>query len=379
MTSFVFDIDVVGACNLRCPSCPHGNFEGFRLPRGFMEPELLTSILDKALAECCVEHVNLFSWCEPLLHPRLDELVRLVQERGIDCHLSSNLNLPVDFDRLMRANPAYFKISLSGFTQESYGYSHRGGDIERVKKQMVLLAEARRRQGATTRIAVNYHRYRHNLKDEPSMRRFAADLGFEFDPAWALLLPVEKMLAFPSGEAEGVSISDQDRELVAQLGLPLEAALSASRASGRGGCALRERQVSMDFRGEVQLCCGTFDSARFSVGNFLELPLNEIQARREAHPMCRRCMEAGAHLYLTYRTPGLERLVLETVAPNDSELLDLRGEFARQRRERRLRQLLKPLTALIGKKQRRALKSRIKRLVRLVQGAQNTPDPGERT
>ena len=49
--SYVYAIDVVGTCNLRCPTCPVGNFTAADRPKGFMEPELFERILDKIVAE----------------------------------------------------------------------------------------------------------------------------------------------------------------------------------------------------------------------------------------------------------------------------------------------------------------------------------------
>src|SRR5580704_11655035 len=68
-------------CNLRCPSClvgaPYGALSDW--PRGLMSPELLGQIVDKALRECRISAVGLYNWTEPLLHPRIAELVRAVK------------------------------------------------------------------------------------------------------------------------------------------------------------------------------------------------------------------------------------------------------------------------------------------------------------
>jgi hypothetical protein len=63
-----FDLDIVGTCNLRCPSCPNGNAPELRSRSGIMAPRLLEAILDKALGECEPALVSLFNWTEPLLH-----------------------------------------------------------------------------------------------------------------------------------------------------------------------------------------------------------------------------------------------------------------------------------------------------------------------
>jgi len=177
-TPFFFNIDVVGVCNLKCPSCPSGNYEKRINPTGLMELELLERILDKALSECSVGGVGLFNWNEPVLHPKIADLTRAVESRGIPCHLSSNLNKVKDLDALMAANPTGFRISMSGFRQEVYERTHRGGDVEVVKKNMIELARARDAAKATTEIHVLFHRYKTNLSDEQDLSGFAESLGF---------------------------------------------------------------------------------------------------------------------------------------------------------------------------------------------------------
>lgn len=319
---FSFDIDVTGACNLRCPCCPQGNSGTDRLSQGFMDPALLTAIVRKTRSECRVSGISLFNWTEPLLHPGLPELVRIVEGAGIPCHLSSNLNLLPDADAIMAAGPTSFKISVSGFSQEVYGTTHRGGDIELVKKNMARLAEAKKRHNAATRVFVTYHRYRHNLHEEPLMRDFAASLGFAFEPVWALMFPLEKLLACAAGEGDDGPSTPDERSLIDLLAYPLAQTLAAARTRHDQPCRLRDRQISLDFQGNVLLCCGVFDPRQFTIGNYLTLPLETMQRLRHEHEICRRCMQNGIHAYLTYDVPEMERQILATISPDDRALLN---------------------------------------------------------
>jgi organic radical activating enzyme len=335
-----FDIDIGGACNLRCPSCPQGNTKEYRLPKGFMAPELLKRIVAKVRAECRGEvNISLYNWAEPLLHPRLPELIRIVQDAGITCHLSSNLNILPNADAIMAANPASFRISNSGFSQEIYGKTHRGGDIERVKKNMQELVLAKKRNNATTSIYLYYHRYRHNLREESLMREFAADISIDFVTDWALFFPLEKILSFAE-ESEGpFNLTSEDRSLIDGLALPLRESLEASRKYRDRPCLLRDEAITLDFQGNANLCCGIFDARKYALGNYLDLPSAELQRLRQSHPMCERCMRQGAHVYLTYGIDEMDELALANIAPEDLEFLDLRYEIAWERRQQLLAKL----------------------------------------
>ena len=159
MRKVVFNIDVVSACNLMCPSCPIGNSKNVKNSTGLMSQELLDKILHKASSECEIEFIGLFNWTEPLIHPRLVDLVELAESYG-PCHLSSNLNLSkVDFESLLATNLELFRISISGFTQWNYSRTLQGGDIEIVPGVIAQLPEAVTKVGSKTSVQVLCRRY----------------------------------------------------------------------------------------------------------------------------------------------------------------------------------------------------------------------------
>lgn len=307
--SFSFIIDVLGVCNLRCPSCPTGNWEGgYPGPKDLMSPEMLTAILDKAERECEIKTVSLYNWTEPVLHPKLPELIRIVQSRHVPCTLSSNLNLLRNPDDIMAAEPYQFHISVSGFSQETYGYTHRGGNVERVKENMAELAAARQRVRSGTYVKVIFHRYVNNAEDEMRMKEFAEDLGFRFEPNWAILMPLEKSMALVDPAPTGVRITDEDRSLVERLAVDVRAAYDLGKKDRKMPCPLRDGEFTLDCAGNVLLCCGVYDTTKYSLGNFLTEPLADLHAKKYKSAMCGKCISLGGHVYLTHRTPEFDAL-----------------------------------------------------------------------
>ncbi len=333
-----FDIDVVASCNLRCPSCPVGNSWDLRTPAAYMRPDLLRKIMDKATAECSRLDVALYNWTEPFLHPKLAEMIGVVRSYGVPCGLSTNLNLINNLDAVMAANPDMLKVSLSGFTQENYGFTHRRGDIEVVKRNMAEVTRAKARLRSTTRIEVIFHRYLGNHDDETRMREYAQSLGFEFTPVWAYLMPLEKMLAFADGSATEVRLSDEDQRLVERLALPLDEALEASRRHRAQPCRLRDRQMALTPTGEVMLCCTVYDQSKYTLGSYLELPLDELQEMKYRHDLCGACMKHGLHVLFTYGTEEFDRIALDNVARYHRDAR-LEGMGERKHRSRGIRGL----------------------------------------
>ena len=308
-----FYVDVVGGCNLRCPSCPVGNSDA-KNPNGHMRPEFLDRIVGKAVAECPRVEFGLFNWTEPFMHPDLAAMVRVVKSHGVACGLSSNFNIMRNIDALMEANPDYLKVSVSGFHQDHYGVTHKLGEVDAVKRNMIAVAEAKQRAGATTRLTVPFHRYLGNHEDEAEMKEFSESLGFDFDPAWAYLMPMEKALAFAQPDAIDVKLTVQDEELIERLALPLGEAIEACKEANERRCKLRDRQMALNHEGKMMLCCATYDQQKYVLASYLELPLAELQELKFRHEQCTSCMQNGLHTLYTYGTDRLDELALANVA-----------------------------------------------------------------
>ncbi|MBO6783703.1 MAG: radical SAM protein [Alphaproteobacteria bacterium] len=303
-------VDVFGHCNLRCPSCPVGNWnqaDSKAFASGLIDEETLVSVLEKATAETNVSSVGLFNWTEPLLNPRAPELIEVVKSFGLSCSISSNLNQLRDPERLLQSGLDWMRVSLSGFHQETYVKGHRGGDIEKVKQNMRRLADARDATGATTDIEVFYHKYLDNVDDEADMRAFAEDLGFRFVSAWAYLMPVEKMLTVAGDNEHGAPLSDTDRELIGRLALDPLKALDVTRKTETTDCNLYDF-LTIDIRGDLYLCCASSGSPKNRLGSYLDMGIAEIREKQRSHNLCGPCMAQGLPALYGHSDPEFDEI-----------------------------------------------------------------------
>lgn len=289
--SFGYAIDVIEGCNLRCPSCPVGNFREAARPKGRMSVTMLEAIMGKIQRETPnVQWIGLFSWAEPLLHPEIARLVKVVKEHRFRCHLSSNLNRIDRLEEVIAAGPDHLRISISGFTQEVYEQTHRGGYVEAVKSNMLRLRQILNEQNSQTDVAIAWHRYRHNREDEKQMTRFAQQLGFRMEPVWAYLMPLEKNLEFHQG-----IIKEEDKKVIELMALTPKEQKEIQTGTPQSDCLLRSEQFSINADGSVALCCGAFDKSNFIAESFLDTPHEELQRRKYAHATCFACMNHEIH------------------------------------------------------------------------------------
>lgn len=288
--SYVYAIDVVGTCNLRCPTCPVGNFAAAERPKGFMALAMFEQILAKIVAEqvCERPEIWLFNWGEPLLHPELPALIAAVKRLGLPCHLSSNLNIEHGLRGVVKANPDNLKISLSGFTPESYAITHARGDLLLVKANMYLLRHWLDHYQSSTRVWVGHHIYKGNEGQVEAVRALCQELRFEHHPIGAFFQPMERLMAVLDGSAPPQPILERlvqhPREYVSRI--------RATR-SERHDCELRFNQTVINHDGSVALCCSVYDKPNMLGLDFLATPHAELEQAKYGHPFCRKCMASG--------------------------------------------------------------------------------------
>lgn len=298
-SSYIYTIDIVGTCNLRCPSCPVGNRPDSPRPKGFMPLRTFASIIDKVVEESPVEQpeIWLFNWGEPLLHPELPAMIELLNRRALSSFLSSNLNVKqAQLDALIAAGPGTIKISLSGFTESSYARTHTRGRIARVRDNMRHLRRLIDHHQAPTRIWVGQHVYRHNLDEVEAVAAICRELDFEHRPIAAFYQPLEKLLDI----AEGRMVDEPVLKLMLEHPAEYLPRIAADR-DHRYDCELRANQTVINHDGQVALCCTVYEPENLLGLDFLSSTPAEIERAKYRHPTCARCYRAG----LAYLPPRL--------------------------------------------------------------------------
>lgn len=288
---YYYAIDVVGACSVKCPSCPVGNALSHPA-KGFMSVETYTKILEKIAAENKAERIAilLYNWGESLLHPKLPEIIRITKGFGFLCGLSNNLNTAVDLRGVVQAEPDFMRISISGATNEVYQRTHKGGDVNAVKSNLYLLRRYLDQYKNThTKVEIGYLVYRHNFQDDlMKMRELCEELSFSMNWGYSILMPVESAIKAAQGNVE-----PHIKEIHDLLVIPLQKwkELSLPYRSEHPECSTYEAGTIINYDGSVPLCCGTYSPETVLTENFLDTRHEEILARKKSHPLCKSCME----------------------------------------------------------------------------------------
>ncbi len=163
---------------------------------------------------------------------------------------------------------------------------------------MIKLHDLKQRHGLNTLIEVYYHRYLDNLEegaDAPVQRA----PGFQFLHRLLGDDAAGKTFAIVEDDA---SVTDTDRETLKRLALPPYADLvNLVKQYPKQACTLKDDWLVLDCNGNTVLCCTIFNQAEYSVGKYLDMPVQELMSRKSTQKncvdLCNRCAKNGsAHL-----------------------------------------------------------------------------------
>jgi MoaA/NifB/PqqE/SkfB family radical SAM enzyme len=283
-------IDITGTCNLKCISCPRGNFQE-QGPLGFMRLPTYEKVLSKLLREIpFLGQVQLYAWGEPLINPDVASIISHTVNRKVLCALSTNLNIKKDFSAAIAAKPDWLKVSASGFG-ESYEITHTGGKWSLFYDNLFKLRRYRDELNPEMYIEVNYHVYKHNQGDEfERMQALCEELGFAFRPNWAYLYPLDKILDY----REGRELDAKSTNVLSMLNLSLDEGLALADKEAHLPCA-EERCLPITWDLKVRSCGSYFEP---EVGNnYLLQSLPELRQLRDESGICQTCKSHSIHRF----------------------------------------------------------------------------------
>lgn len=139
-------IEPTNYCNARCICCSTSRSDR---KRGFMDFNLFKKIIDDA-AQSNIKRVHLFLHGEPMLHPRIIEMIAFIKARGLAINLTTNGML---FNRekiaaILNANVNFadhFIFSILGGSREIHEATMKRVNHERVMENISTFLELRKK------------------------------------------------------------------------------------------------------------------------------------------------------------------------------------------------------------------------------------------
>jgi pyruvate-formate lyase-activating enzyme len=290
--TYVYTIDVVGTCNLRCPTCPVGNTEDDLRAKNLMDESLFDKILQKIILESPAEkpQIWLYSWSEPLLHPQLPSFIKKIKAAGFSAHLSSNLNIEKGLKEVIKANPDELKISLSGFTPETYNKTHHKGNLLLVKSNLYKLRQYLDQYQSQTHVWVGHHLYKNNYHQQEEVKAICRELNLTYNSVQAFYQPLEKLIKLCEGD-----IPTSQEPILGELIVPpqTQIAFSKKHQQPHYDCELRFNQTVINTDGSLSQCCCQYETRNMPGIDFLDHTHDQIEEKKYQNPICQTCRKYG--------------------------------------------------------------------------------------
>lgn len=135
-------------CNLACPLCINSSIP--ESTKGYIEWGLYKKIIDELEGEIC--DVNLFHRGEPLLHPKIGEMVLYARGKGLNTRIHTNATRLTEelSNTLLRNGLNYISFSFDGFDKETYERNRINADFAKTLNNILNFLKIKKAIGADT-------------------------------------------------------------------------------------------------------------------------------------------------------------------------------------------------------------------------------------
>lgn len=200
--------DISSHCNLYCVTCRNSRTDLIdmmgqteeKIILGNLELERFCKIIDDVYMELLL--AALYTSGEPLLNKHIYDMVAYCNKKGVATMISSNgmLATPDVAEKLLKSGLDYFKVAVSGFTQDVYHTYHRGGEISTILENMVAFSSLRKELGIACMLVIDYIVFEHNQHQVDLIREFCKKHDLTFSVRYGRVLPESGLQRLPESE-----------------------------------------------------------------------------------------------------------------------------------------------------------------------------------
>ncbi len=248
---YIIYIDPTNICPLRCPLCPTGlRLQGRKT--GFMKFSTCKKIIDQL--KDSLFFVRLYNWGEPLLNPEIFKMIDYISSNKIGSIISTNLLVDKEIlGNLVNSSLDYLIVSLDGTSKISYEKYRKGGDFEKVLKNLKILVQLNPSFKIEWLFIIN----KYNQKEMDEAKHLAKELKIDilhFSPTFDCL--------------SASKMNDRGKEIYKEFKIDYSFPLASY-------CNWIYSRMVFNWDGSVAPCCA-LDDSKFDFGNIFKNSVEEI-------------------------------------------------------------------------------------------------------
>ena len=292
-------VETTVRCNLRCPMCPR---TGAGYPNEEMPDDMIYPLLEE-FARLGGDHIYLYGLGEPLLDPRIYEILGRCNRLGLGTVVSTNATLLDGRAReaLLDSGCEHLIVGVDGANADTYAYYREGGVYEEVVANIKALAAAKYVRSSEMTLVVQMVRMARNMAEVPEFLEF-----------WKSVPGVDL-----------VRIKDED------IGLPEHAIYEADGHRRENPCHILWRgPMVVRYNGDVFPCYNSAEHGQ-PLGNLKDKGLEELwnsreiqdmrilhaQGRSSENPLCANCPSGRPRLPFILGAMALKGITVRKLMP----------------------------------------------------------------
>ena len=211
-------------------------------------------------------HIDFCNWGEPLLNEEIFHMIKYAKNFCIHAKLDTNFNICDDkrAENLINSGLDKIILSIDGASQQTYEKYRRGGDFERVLKNVQLLVKKREESnGKKPEIEWQFLVFRHNEHEIEKAKEMAHNMGVDdinFTPPY--VGSIEWLASIEPFRSKYYEISGEKMEF---------------KKSGREEiCNWLWDGITINSNGSISPCCSVEDAKDDFFSTFPDKSFDEI-------------------------------------------------------------------------------------------------------
>lgn len=284
--------DITGKCNAKCKYCHTGissHPQGNDIDIDMFSVAINVLKTNKLISESVCFH--LYVWGEPTLHPRLGDIIKILQSNGFHYMLSTNIGHSVDFQKSWFDYLDGVIISMCGFSQESYNRIHKL-NFNAVKTNIINLVNVAANAGYDiSKITVAHHIYQFNIEEIPDLYNFTKELKIGYHPYYAIFGDIDMTYRFTHGYLTPEEWKNVSSEI---FGNQIHKRV---QNNPKNGCRQFDRLVLDEKCNVLTCCCLPRNHASYKITNLFDANFFKELSEWEPDDNCIFCIKNGLSQY----------------------------------------------------------------------------------
>lgn len=288
--------EIVGACNAKCRWCTTG-----RETSETVKPPTIISVgqFETTIATLLARHIiskratiHLFNWGEPMLHPQINDLLRVLKDYGLHFTLSTNGSRFVALDASVLPYLSFLRFSVSGFSQQSYTRINRL-DFQSVLTNLQTFSEDMHAKWPRAKLEMAYLTYTFNIAETRAASEFCHLHGIQFVPSAAFLNDFTLTKAYLQGTMPPDLLKDVKADLILNYVSNLLEDMPAHYRCPQLDLLTIDENCSL-----LTCCCLPRSHPNYSLDAIANLDKKTIQNKKTSQSICPECMALGVSWWL---------------------------------------------------------------------------------